>query len=54
MLSPTTKGLFHKAIAQSGVGISPWAYTESSKKRAFQLGSVLGFETNDTEKLIGI
>ena len=53
MLSPSTNGLFQKAIAQSGVAILPWAFTEISKKRAFQLGSVLGFATNDTNKLMG-
>lgn len=53
MLSPMAKGLFHGAIAQSGVALNPWAFTENTKNRAFKLGSVLGLETNDTQKLVG-
>jgi acetylcholinesterase len=54
MISPMAQGgLFHRAIAQSGVALNPWAMTSKPKKRAFMLGEVLGYETNDTAKLIG-
>lgn len=52
MLSPLAKGLFHRAIAQSGVAINPWAFTDIPHQRAFMLGKELKFETNHTEKLI--
>lgn len=53
MLSPMAQGLFQKAIAQSGVSLNPWALSSKPKQRAFLLGDVLGYETNDTTKLIG-
>ncbi|XP_012543069.1 esterase FE4 [Monomorium pharaonis] len=49
-LSPTTKGLFHKIIAQSGVATNPWALTESTNEvmnRGFQLAEKLGKTTSD-------
>lgn len=52
MLSPISRGLYHRAISQSGSALNPWAFAESPKKRAFKLGEVLGFETNNTQKLL--
>lgn len=51
LLSPTTKGLFKRAIAQSGVSINPWAITDIPRERAFLLGKALNYHTNDTTKL---
>lgn len=52
MSSPMSKGLFQKAIAQSGVSIADWALGKSPKDRAFRAGKVLGKETNDTTELL--
>ncbi|XP_055584964.1 juvenile hormone esterase [Uranotaenia lowii] len=54
MMSPMAKGLFHKAIAQSGTALNPWAITRTSKERAFRLGGLLGCQVNNsTEELLG-
>lgn len=52
LLSPLTKGLFKRAIAQSGVALNPWAITDIPNERAFRLGKALNFQTNNTEKLV--
>ncbi|XP_013183727.2 carboxylic ester hydrolase [Amyelois transitella] len=53
MLSNASKGLFHAAIAQSGLALSPWALAQAPRARAFELGRELGLETNNTAELIG-
>ncbi|XP_011056898.1 PREDICTED: esterase E4-like [Acromyrmex echinatior] len=45
-LSPLTKGLFHKIIAQSGVILNPWAFNEVMDT-GFKLAKKLGKETSD-------
>lgn len=52
MLTPITKGLYKRAIAQSGVALNPWASTRHAHEKAFLLGEKLNFTTNDTEKLV--
>ncbi|KAL9693981.1 hypothetical protein quinque_013266 [Culex quinquefasciatus] len=52
MMSPLAKGLFHKAIAQSGSALNPWAMATNPKERAFRLGALMGCYTNDTEELL--
>nr|UZH45659.1 carboxylesterase 25 [Meteorus pulchricornis] len=54
VLSPTTKGLFHRFIAQSGSALSPWAFSPSNKYKeyAFRLGQSLNCSTNSSELLI--
>ncbi|KAI8428430.1 hypothetical protein MSG28_007247 [Choristoneura fumiferana] len=52
LLSPMSRGLFHKAIAQSGTSINDWAEGKDGRSRAFQIGKVLGKETNDTNELL--
>ncbi|CAG4953900.1 unnamed protein product [Parnassius apollo] len=52
-LSPASKGLFHRAIAQSGVALSPWALAMDPRERAFELGRELGIDTNSTAELLG-
>ncbi|KAG5670711.1 hypothetical protein PVAND_000957 [Polypedilum vanderplanki] len=52
ILSPLSKGLFKRAILQSGVSISPWALSDIPHERAFSLGKALNFVTNDTNSLI--
>ncbi|XP_036141335.1 esterase E4 [Monomorium pharaonis] len=49
-LSPLSKGLFHKAISQSGVVTNPWALTEWTDKtmnKGFQLAKKFGKATSD-------
>lgn len=52
MLSPMARGLFHRAISQSGSALLPWAFAEEPKKRAIKLAQVLGFTTNSTKELV--
>ncbi|GBP24364.1 Venom carboxylesterase-6 [Eumeta japonica] len=52
MLSPASKGLFHRAIAQSGLATSPWALARGPRLRAFELGRELGIDTNNTAELL--
>ncbi|KOB71338.1 Uncharacterized protein OBRU01_13932, partial [Operophtera brumata] len=52
MISPMSKGLFHKVIAQSGVCIQDWAIARDAKERAFRVAKVLGKETTDTQELL--
>ncbi|XP_029673790.1 cholinesterase 1-like isoform X2 [Formica exsecta] len=50
-ISPLAKGLFHKAICQSGVVNNPWAFTgrDTSINNGLQLAEKLGKATSDTE-----
>nr|CAD7414171.1 unnamed protein product [Timema poppensis] len=53
LLAPSAKGLFHKAIAQSGSALIPICHLSSSvsTQRAFRLGQALGCETKDPQHL---
>ncbi|XP_029166734.1 esterase E4-like isoform X2 [Nylanderia fulva] len=50
-ISPLAKGLFHKAICQSGAVNNTWAFTErdTSINKGLQLAEKLGKATSDTE-----
>ncbi|XP_059046548.1 juvenile hormone esterase-like [Achroia grisella] len=52
LISKMSKGLFHKAILQSGVCLSEWCYNIYPTERAFQLGKLLGKETEDSTELL--
>lgn len=52
VLSEKAKGLFQKAISQSGVTLNPWALARKSREKAFKLGEILGCKTNDDKKLL--
>ncbi|PNF42127.1 Esterase FE4 [Cryptotermes secundus] len=52
MLSPMSKGLFHRAIAESGSVLNFWAFTNSSRRMAFRLGEKLGIRTDDPQELL--
>ncbi|CAB3258771.1 unnamed protein product [Arctia plantaginis] len=52
MLSDMSKGLFHKAIAQSGVALVDWSLGHRSVERAFRLGKALGKETKNADELL--
>ncbi|XP_026729816.1 esterase B1-like isoform X1 [Trichoplusia ni] len=51
MLSPMSQGLFHRAIAQSGVCLSYWSIAHNPVERAFRVGKVFGFDTDNPYKL---
>lgn len=52
-MSPMSQGLFHKAIAQSGVATNPWAIvTKNAQKYATMLAANLGKDITDPHKLV--
>ncbi|XP_047527154.1 juvenile hormone esterase-like isoform X1 [Vanessa atalanta] len=52
MISPIAKGLFQKAIAQSGTFLADWAFQDNAKENAFKIGKYLGNNTNDPYELL--
>ncbi|VVC96524.1 unnamed protein product [Leptidea sinapis] len=51
IVSPLSKGLFHKAILQSGSAISPWSTQFEPLKTASLLAREMGHVTNDPQQL---
>ncbi|XP_013192666.1 acetylcholinesterase [Amyelois transitella] len=51
VLSPMAKGLFHKAIQQSGSALSAWAYQFKPVYMASLLAKTMGYHTQDPHKL---
>lgn len=51
-LSPLSKGLFHRVIAQSGTCLSNWAIADEPKARAFRIAKALGKDIQDTKELL--
>uniref|UniRef100_A0A1A9V9V1 Carboxylic ester hydrolase n=1 Tax=Glossina austeni TaxID=7395 RepID=A0A1A9V9V1_GLOAU len=49
MMSEQTRGLFHRAILQSGNVLCPWAYT-LCQQRAFLLAQLLGYKGDVNDK----
>ncbi|CAF4754274.1 unnamed protein product [Pieris macdunnoughi] len=52
MVSPMSRNLFHKVIAQSGVCTANWAQGVDGKNRAFRLCKLLGNETRDPNEAL--
>ncbi|KAH8326234.1 hypothetical protein KR067_004032 [Drosophila pandora] len=53
LLSPLAKGLFHRAISQSGSALNPWSMAASSSQRAARLAANLGYVgANKTEEIL--
>ncbi|XP_053603166.1 juvenile hormone esterase isoform X2 [Plodia interpunctella] len=52
MLSPMSKGLFHKVIAQSGTCIDDWSIQRDSVARAIRCSKLLGKETEDVNEIL--
>ncbi|PNF42132.1 Esterase FE4 [Cryptotermes secundus] len=52
MLSPMSKGLFHRAISQSGTAFHWWGFMNAGRDRAFRLGQALGCNTNSPDELL--
>nr|AAC36245.1 carboxylesterase [Anisopteromalus calandrae] len=52
-VSPLAKGLFHKAISQSGVFMNPWASVSGEpRKKAYELCELLGKKTTDPVEIV--
>ncbi|NP_001034534.1 putative esterase [Tribolium castaneum] len=51
ILSPMARGLFHKAILQSGCALNLWA---RSRRYTTELGQVLGLQTTDERKVLEV
>jgi carboxylesterase type B len=47
-------GLFHRAISQSGTGLSSWAYAEPEYMRgaAFNIGAKIGCDSTNANDLL--
>ncbi|XP_075978700.1 esterase FE4-like [Anticarsia gemmatalis] len=52
LLSPMAKGLFHKAIAQSGSSLLHWAHNEDVKKLALKIPTQEGKTVADDDQLL--
>nr|CAD7589752.1 unnamed protein product [Timema genevievae] len=54
ILSPASKGLFQRAISQSGNAVDPWAFVDSevAKERALRLGQALGTNATNVDELV--
>ncbi|XP_053970733.1 esterase FE4-like isoform X1 [Hylaeus volcanicus] len=51
-LSPRAKGLFHKAILQSGLLTCKWGLGQSLPERGFKFASLLGINSTDPEEIV--
>ncbi|XP_012270621.1 venom carboxylesterase-6 [Orussus abietinus] len=54
MMSPLSKGLFHRGISQSGTALCPWGLTRPglARKQANRLGDVLQCPVHDSKDLL--
>ncbi|KAJ9588458.1 hypothetical protein L9F63_018191, partial [Diploptera punctata] len=52
ILSPMSKGLFHRAISMSGSVLNPWSFRNSTREFAFRMGEKLGLKTEDPQELV--
>lgn len=54
LLSPMSKGLFHRAISQSGSALHDWAYGDAGfmREKAFAIGERMGCEANNMSALL--
>lgn len=52
MLSPSCKGLFKRAIGQSGAAYNPWGYSRRPRECAYLLGKRLGCDAANDEELL--
>lgn len=52
MLSPSCKGLFKRAISQSGAAYNSWGYARHPRECAYLLAKRLGFNATNDEELL--
>ncbi|XP_066249553.1 carboxylesterase 4A-like [Euwallacea similis] len=50
--SPLAKGLFHRAILQSGTSLNQWAYSQNPRKAAFGVARLLDIHTDQSRELV--
>lgn len=46
------KGLFHKAILQSGTAVCPWAFQQKPRENALMLAKELGCTSQDPDEVL--
>ncbi|XP_049876916.1 esterase FE4-like [Pectinophora gossypiella] len=54
LISPMSKGLFHKVIMQSGSATAPWAFQFEPLKTARLLAKQMGYDTQDSREIYKI
>lgn len=52
LLSPSAKGLFHRAISESGSALNPWAYQTHPERTAHELAERMNITFVDNEDLV--
>ncbi|XP_049801482.1 esterase FE4-like [Schistocerca nitens] len=52
MMSPLSKGLFHRVIAMGGSPLNPWSFSETAKERSHHLAEHFGLTTTDSIELV--
>ncbi|XP_076170782.1 esterase E4-like [Ptiloglossa arizonensis] len=52
LLSPSARGLFQKAILQSGNLTCPWGFGQSRSEYGFKLAELLGITSTDPEEIV--
>ncbi|XP_046687607.1 esterase FE4-like isoform X2 [Homalodisca vitripennis] len=52
LLSPLSRGLFHKAIMQSGTSLAQWALQDKPREKAFLLARELGCKSQDPDTVL--
>ncbi|XP_064595928.1 uncharacterized protein LOC135462634 [Liolophura sinensis] len=52
LVTPASKGLFHRVIAQSGTAIAPWSRVVSPLTHVHEMASSLGCPVNDSVNLL--
>uniref|UniRef100_A0A1B6HYT8 Carboxylic ester hydrolase n=1 Tax=Homalodisca liturata TaxID=320908 RepID=A0A1B6HYT8_9HEMI len=52
LLSPLSKGLFHKAILQSGTTLCQWAFQPKPRDKALLLARELGCDSQDSDTIL--
>ncbi|GLV38036.1 uncharacterized protein CBL_07834 [Carabus blaptoides fortunei] len=52
LLSPLSRGLFHRGISASGTALCNWALAESPLQKTWTMGKLLGCTQNNTHDLV--
>ncbi|KAG8290163.1 hypothetical protein J6590_088955 [Homalodisca vitripennis] len=52
LISPSSRGLFHKAIIQSGFSLNPWTLQENPRSHALMVSKKLGCKSEDPKEVL--
>uniref|UniRef100_A0A1B6HF99 Carboxylic ester hydrolase n=2 Tax=Homalodisca liturata TaxID=320908 RepID=A0A1B6HF99_9HEMI len=52
LLSPSSRGLFHKAVSRSGTALDPWALQDNSRGNALKLAKKLGCSSENQNEVL--